>query len=138
MSFFVADPDYSLAFLDEALTTTFTLLPQLEYICYLLPEQLVLFPPLSSSRYQLPVGGDGNDATRKPVARRRAGRGKKKAMRYFSEASAVSSSAAFALHVCARRDLMPQLRIRNARVEDADDLVPMFKRQNVGYAPYTA
>ncbi|KND05075.1 uncharacterized protein SPPG_00750 [Spizellomyces punctatus DAOM BR117] len=130
LAFFVADPDHSLPFLDEALTTAFTLLPNLSYISYLLPEQLVLFPPLSSARY---LPSTSEEAKHKKSSRRRLvrGRGKKGPAKYFVEAPSLTNSATFALWICARKDVLPILKVRNARVEDADDLVPMFRKQKI-------
>ncbi|KAJ3195362.1 hypothetical protein HK101_000404 [Irineochytrium annulatum] len=50
LSFFVAAQDQQLQFLDAALAATFNLLPSLKNICYLLPEPLTLFAPLSLSK----------------------------------------------------------------------------------------
>ncbi|KAJ3287895.1 hypothetical protein HK104_008407, partial [Borealophlyctis nickersoniae] len=144
LSFFVADPDHSLAFLDLALTTTFTLLPNLKYIGYLLPESVILFPPLSSAKYVPPATptddtaatspmAPGGKKTKPPAAARRAGGrgGRKRNTKYFAEVGVRNSNATFVLHVCSRKDVVPTVKVRRARVEDCDDLVPMFRKQNL-------
>ncbi|KAI9105411.1 hypothetical protein DFS34DRAFT_574538 [Phlyctochytrium arcticum] len=131
LSFFVADPEFSLPFLDEALSATFTILPNLRYISYLLPESVALFAPLSSARYQPPASDDSKGGRKVPKRRPLRGRGKKGPQRYFAESPSLSNSATFALWTCSRKDVMPVFKIRNAKVEDADDLVPMFKKQNI-------
>ncbi|KAJ3038149.1 hypothetical protein HDV00_000949 [Rhizophlyctis rosea] len=134
LSYFVADPDHSLAFLDLALTATYTLIPSLRYIAYLLPENTVLFPPLTSTKYQPPAPEEPStdNGTKKPKkARKLGGRGRKKNAKYFNEVGTKSSNAMFAMHVCLRKDVVPSVKVRKARVEDCDDLVPMFKKQNL-------
>ncbi|KAJ3052486.1 hypothetical protein HK097_006189 [Rhizophlyctis rosea] len=143
LSYFVADPDHSLAFLDAALTTTFTLIPSVRNIAYLLPETNTLFPPLTSTKYVPPPPVQESDPSpaaggakaKKPVAkaapRKIGGRGRKKNAKYFVEVGTKSSNALFALHVCSRKDVVPVVKVRKARVEDCDDLVPMFKKQNL-------
>ncbi|KAJ3084182.1 hypothetical protein HK102_000739 [Quaeritorhiza haematococci] len=39
--------------------------------------------------------------------------------------------ATYSLHMCKRSSAVPTVRIRKARVEDCDDVVPMFKKQNI-------
>ena len=60
-------------------------------------------------------------------------RGRKKNAKYFVEVGTKSSNALFSLHVCSRKDVVPVVKVRKARVEDCDDLVPMFKKQNVSF-----
>ncbi|TPX75085.1 hypothetical protein CcCBS67573_g03643 [Chytriomyces confervae] len=52
---------------------------------------------------------------------------------YFSEVQAKTgiAFAPFALQVCSKKDVFPTVKIRKGRVEDCDDLVPMFKKQNL-------
>ncbi|KAI9341385.1 hypothetical protein BDR26DRAFT_969821 [Obelidium mucronatum] len=51
---------------------------------------------------------------------------------YFSEMQAKTGQAfaPFALQVCCKKDVFPVVKIRKGRIEDCDDLVPMFKKQN--------
>ncbi|KAJ3008363.1 UNVERIFIED_CONTAM: hypothetical protein HDU68_003139, partial [Siphonaria sp. JEL0065] len=52
---------------------------------------------------------------------------------YFSEMQAKTGQAfaPFALQVCCKKDVFPVVKIRKGRIEDCDDLVPMFKKQNL-------
>nr|KAJ3400681.1 hypothetical protein HK105_004651 [Polyrhizophydium stewartii] len=51
--------------------------------------------------------------------------------KYFVEMPLLNSGASFSLQVCHRKDTVPSFRVRKARVEDCDDLVPIFRRQNL-------
>ncbi|KAJ3327302.1 hypothetical protein HDU76_012035 [Blyttiomyces sp. JEL0837] len=152
LSFFVAMPDHQLAFLDAALTTVFSLIPTVRHVCYLLPDSISLFPPLSSPKFVLGAGeqeqqrgttpAPGNSQTTKGrlpnrpnVLRRRAKHhhlGGGSTGGYFTDVQVRNGmDAPFALQVCNRKDVYPPLKVRRARVEDCDDLVPMFKKQNL-------
>ncbi|KAI8618569.1 hypothetical protein BC830DRAFT_1108114 [Chytriomyces sp. MP71] len=52
---------------------------------------------------------------------------------YFTEVQAKTgiAFAPFALQVCSKKDVFQTVKIRKGRVEDCDDLVPMFKKQNL-------
>jgi hypothetical protein len=165
LSIFVCDPEHQIAFLDAALATLFSLLPSVKNICYLLPESIVLFPPLSSPKY-VPTGAAAASAPQKdgqegavPAAdkpeqkkahntghkrhpqkfnalRRRTRHSNDQKIRYFTEVPSKdngfsNSTLPYSLQICARRDVFPPLKVRRARVEDCDDLLPMFKKQNV-------
>ncbi|KAI8813635.1 hypothetical protein BJ742DRAFT_704764 [Cladochytrium replicatum] len=144
---FVSDHENALHTLDLCLSTTFTLLPQLKYITYLLPDSMILFPPFSSHKY-VPPEDAHEDKTRHhgrhhkgkrvkddKAARKVPGRFRSKKPqeqgKYFIEAPAKGSDCPFVLEVCPRKELIPPLKIRKARVEDCDDLLPMLKRQNM-------
>ncbi|KAI8924099.1 hypothetical protein BC831DRAFT_498577 [Entophlyctis helioformis] len=142
IAFFFADPDISLPFLDTSINTLYELLPLIKNICYFLPDSLILFPPFSSPRYIPPTpsadasasanaaaGGSGGNGDAQPSRRRF--RNMKRGAKYFTEAALLNPNATFSLQVCHRRDVLPTFRVRRARVEDCDDLVPMFRRQNL-------
>ncbi|KAJ1565053.1 hypothetical protein HK096_004834 [Nowakowskiella sp. JEL0078] len=146
VSFFVSTPENASQIIEIALSTSFNVLPQLKYICYLLPESLVLFPPFSSPKYIHP---EFHDKHEDESHKKHHGHHKKKGSRgakhnrrfknkkldehgkYFSEAPSKSDSTPFCLYICPKKEVVSVMKIRKARVEDCDDLVPMLKRQNI-------
>ncbi|KAJ3073780.1 hypothetical protein HDU98_000700 [Podochytrium sp. JEL0797] len=52
---------------------------------------------------------------------------------YFTELSSKTGQAfaPFALQVCTKKDVFPPTKIRKGRVEDCDDLVPLFRKQHL-------
>ncbi|KAI9197169.1 uncharacterized protein BJ171DRAFT_585964 [Polychytrium aggregatum] len=141
LSFFVAEPECALEFLDMALISAFAWLPELKNISYLLPDFLILFPPLSLPRYTAPVlaSDDPRLSTanslakgKKPFKKRRPGRRNRRDQgKYFLEVPLKpNADSKYCLYNCLRRDIVPLLKVRKAMVEDCDDLAPMFKKQN--------
>jgi hypothetical protein len=132
--------------------TLFNWLPRLKYVGYLLPDTLVLYPPLSLAKLNgsedatgtspesatapspllLPsptvsaAGQSSQDSYRK-----RGRRHLKRGLKYFNEERVIRRGISFTLSVASRRDFAPSFKIRKSRVEDCDDLMPMLKRQNV-------
>ncbi|KAJ3210795.1 hypothetical protein HDU67_005006 [Dinochytrium kinnereticum] len=141
LSFFVAQREHQTSFVDAAMTAAFNLIPSLRNICYFLPENLNLFPPFSLPRNHV-SSPDGNQSEGekkkgynpgKPNGYRRRIKhiGGDTRSKFFNEVPIKYIGAPFTLHVCGRRDMAPPLKVRRARVEDCDDLAPMFKKQNL-------
>ncbi|KAI8808893.1 hypothetical protein BJ742DRAFT_891455, partial [Cladochytrium replicatum] len=144
---FVSDHENALHTLDLCLSTSFTLLPQMKYITYLLPDSMILFPPFSAHKYVPPEDAHEDKATHhgrhhkgkrakddkaaKKAPRRFRSNKPQEQGKYFIEAPAKESDCPFVLEVCPRKEIIPPLKIRKARVEDCDDLLPMLKRQNM-------
>ncbi|KAI8823503.1 uncharacterized protein EV422DRAFT_493768 [Fimicolochytrium jonesii] len=126
VNFFHAESSQSSSFLDSSLLSTVQHLPHIRYICYFLPEGNALFAPFSMPRIK---SSDG--LTSRGAQSAKDANGRKADAKYFAEVAATNSSSAFKLFVCAAADLLPKLRVRNAKVEDADDLLPMFKKQRL-------
>ncbi|KAJ3021433.1 hypothetical protein HKX48_008527 [Thoreauomyces humboldtii] len=110
-------------FLSAALQCAFTLLPQTRYIGYFLPSGTAIFAPLVPPAATPTGHTDLADGPPPP---------RKKAPKVFVDVPAAGGAPPNnRLLLCSRKDILPGLRIRDARVEDADDLVPMFKEQNL-------
>lgn len=114
MSFFVAedsDPEVTdMEICTEILKSAFYSTPEIDYFLLLLPASSAIFSPLITVFREL---GD-------PSGR---GRGKDKG----------GNSGPFDglnLYWCERSAFVAKLLIRSARVEDHDDLLPIFSRQN--------
>ncbi|KAJ3411300.1 hypothetical protein HDV05_002404 [Chytridiales sp. JEL 0842] len=155
LSFFACDPAHQAAFLDASLSTLFSLIPSVKNICYMLPEYMALFAPLSSPKYVPNVEIQNEESqeagkadTKKSsnqsrhnaklnVARRKQKKGVTNSnVKYFTEAPSKDNGYAnagwpFTLQVCSRKEVFSPLKVRRARVEDCDDLLPMFKKQNL-------
>ncbi|KAL2917552.1 hypothetical protein HK105_202835 [Polyrhizophydium stewartii] len=151
IAFFCDAPDCAVPFLDAALTTLFETMPTAKFVCYFLPDSLILFPPFSSPRHQpgasalqagdtqaaqhgqaaaAGIAADAATAADGHAPRRRF-RNMRRGAKYFVEMPLLNSGASFSLQVCHRKDTVPSFRVRKARVEDCDDLVPIFRRQNL-------
>lgn len=102
LHFFVSRANYSHGAAEEIATTVFHAVPQVHY--------LYLFVPPSTYP-------DSALATMfKPVTKLQDGAG-------------VGPGAGYALFVCRRESHAPVLHVRRARVQDHDDLAPVFERQ---------
>jgi hypothetical protein len=126
---------------------------------YFHPEGVPLFAPFSSIKFSSSDSSDkhsiSNDtpidsksATKKtgseggkhrsiPV-RPQQGRHNKKDKNepFFKPVNKSSKSAAYSMFICGRNEILPQFRVRKARVEDTDDLVPMLRKQHVSVFPF--
>eukprot|EP00073_Rattus_norvegicus_P045578 XP_017447726.1 PREDICTED: cilia- and flagella-associated protein 61 isoform X8 [Rattus norvegicus] len=96
MHFFVAVDEYATGCLKEIIRTVFKAVPELYFIFLIVPTYLSLGSTLITVFDQV---------------------GNIPCMNYDEE---------FAVHICHRHDHYPQLHIRKARVEDHDDLMPIF------------
>ncbi|KAJ3394717.1 hypothetical protein HDU84_006860 [Entophlyctis sp. JEL0112] len=166
LSFFVSYPDHQSPFLDAALSAVFSLLPNVVHICYLLPDVLTLFPPLSSLKFvpHLPSDAQNDDqnspvrtigtgsletpvkkplvgspAAKKPASGNSNGTSGENRPVYFTEVAAKTGEAfaPFALQVCTKKDVFPVIKIRKGRIEDCDDLVPMLEKQSISLGKKT-
>ncbi|KAI9009513.1 hypothetical protein BC832DRAFT_529739 [Gaertneriomyces semiglobifer] len=126
VSFFIAEADISVKFLDTALKDTFFRMGNLDYIFYLLPEHLALFVPLSATVLSDEAKSDDNT-----MAMRASPRTRRRETRYFAEAPARGNEITFSLHMCTRKTVLPVLEVRMADIGDADDLIPMFANQEL-------
>lgn len=108
LSLFVATPPYDLDVAENIIRTAFTTLNDTDYLLLLLPRALEIFSPLAHSFEEVPIvdatGADELDYDGE-----------------FSERT---------VFCCNREVFIPTLTIRNARVEDHDDLVPIFNSQS--------
>ncbi|NXS60403.1 CFA61 protein, partial [Brachypteracias leptosomus] len=100
MHLFVAKEDYGAGCSQELLRRAFIMVPDLQFILLFIPADENLGADMGST---------------------------------FEELEAAAGSvvgATFTLLVCPRRRCHPQLRVRRARLEDYDDLVPIWTRQS--------
>ncbi|MBN3301766.1 CFA61 protein, partial [Amia calva] len=96
MHLFVAHPDFSIGSANEIIRTVFSAVTELQFIYLFVPTSASLEPALSAIFKQ--VEGLQESTTDSP----------------------------FTAFVCERHDHCPALHIRKARVEDHDDLTPIF------------
>ncbi|XP_052578789.1 cilia- and flagella-associated protein 61 isoform X1 [Peromyscus californicus insignis] len=96
MHFFVAVDEYSTGCLKEIIRTVFKAVPELYFIFLIVPTYVSLGSTLITVFDQV---------------------GNIPCLTYDED---------FAVHICHRHDHYPQLHIRKARVEDHDDLMPIF------------
>lgn len=121
VKFCVCDPKYSVAFLERAISNLFEIMPQVICVAYFLPETLILFPPFSSPR---PTTAESEKLSEKRQWHANSGK-------FFNEVPLINQAMTHNLQVCRKRDFCPPFMIRLARVEDCDDLVPLFTKHNV-------
>ncbi|ERE71885.1 Acyl-CoA N-acyltransferase containing protein [Cricetulus griseus] len=96
MHFFVAVDEYATGCLREVIRTVFKTVPELHFIFLIVPTYVSLGSPLTTVFSQV---------------------GNIPCLTYDED---------FAVYICHRHDHYPQLHIRKARVEDHDDLMPIF------------
>lgn len=110
ISFFVCDTEHGSQILENCFTTVFRVLPLIHFISYLQPDTLIPFAPFSSPRGSILL-----EKTQSPIT-----------SNFFVEVAPVDKLP-HTLLLCVRKDFLPPFIIRRARVEDCDDLVPIFK-----------
>nr|XP_020026204.1 cilia- and flagella-associated protein 61 [Castor canadensis] len=98
MHLFVAVDEYSMGCCKEIIRTVFKAVPELHFIFLIVPSYMSLGSTLITVFDQV-----GN-------------------------IPCLTYSEEFAVHICHRHNHFPQLHIRRARVEDHDDLMPIFMR----------
>lgn len=134
--------------MDISLKTTFRLLPQLKRILFILKSETRLFEPLSSTKIYsnstVPVAVDATAVEQSDVPESnpllsfnqfRANMINKRSQKtqdptYFKIVNTLDPIA-ICLYECLRSNILPPFRVRTARVEDTDDLIPMLRRQRV-------
>ncbi|XP_056423611.1 cilia- and flagella-associated protein 61 isoform X2 [Hyla sarda] len=97
---FVSEDEFSLQSIKEIMRAVFKAVADLHFICLVTPHKVTLTPALAS--------------VFEPVRYTPGSR--------FTEE--------FSMYICHRHKHCPQLHIRKARVEDHDDLIPIFLRHN--------
>jgi hypothetical protein len=129
------------------LSSLYSLLPFVKNVAYLLPENLGrLFEPFNSeklikeedpnSKKDVKKNGSGIAQRKKMLAlkkKRANGEAENEKLCYFKEFTSSQPDNQFSLYLCQKKEVFPIFKVRRARVEDCDDLVPMFKKQNVKY-----
>ncbi|KAJ3147559.1 hypothetical protein HDU86_007957 [Geranomyces michiganensis] len=118
LRFIVAHPTHAAVFLQEALACALDQLIHTRTIAYFLPRDTPLFAPLNANRMDMRAGTPPTQ-----------GAGAKKAQKLFTDVPLATPDGNFRMLICARKPVSPVLRVRAARVEDADDLEPMFREQ---------
>ncbi|KAL6617297.1 hypothetical protein U3516DRAFT_629731 [Neocallimastix sp. 'constans'] len=137
----VYDQNYSTDFLFYSLKQIYLFLPNLKYIGYLVPETHEIdknlcspVPPKSYNGCHLNKNNSSdesshtniNTTTTTTTLKQRFFFNKCKGIRQKDDIHYSNS-----LWMCFRVDLVYILKIRKARVEDCDDLIPMFKQKNL-------
>ncbi|KAM4770899.1 cilia- and flagella-associated protein 61 [Rhinophrynus dorsalis] len=97
---FVARDEYSTQCIQEIIKAVLNAVPDLHFICLTVPHDIALAPALASIF---------------------------EPMKSFPESSLAEE---YSMYVCHRHKHCPQLYIRKARVEDHDDLIPIFMQHN--------
>ncbi|KAM8774422.1 cilia- and flagella-associated protein 61 [Rhynchonycteris naso] len=100
MHLFVAVDEYSVGCCKEIIRTVFKAVPELHFIFLIVPSYMSLGSTLITVFDQV---------------------GNVPSLRYDED---------FAVHICHRHSHYPQLHVRKARVEDHDDLMPIFMRHD--------
>ncbi|KAI8593915.1 hypothetical protein BDZ88DRAFT_390534, partial [Geranomyces variabilis] len=121
LRFLITNPAHATAFIHEALACALDQLIYTRTIAYFLPRDTPLFAPLNATRVD----------TRAGTPSTQGGAGTKKQHKLFTDVPLAVPDGNFRMLVCARKHVAPVLRVRRARVEDADDLEPMFREQKV-------
>ncbi|KAI8922151.1 hypothetical protein DFJ77DRAFT_436494 [Powellomyces hirtus] len=124
LRFLVVHPTHATGFLQEVLACALTQLPHIRNVAYFLPKSTILFAPLNTNRADTGAAPASNTPQSASTTH-------SKVRRYFADVPMVSPDQPFRLLVCRRKHVLPIMRVRPARVEDADDLAPMFREQNL-------
>ena len=136
LSFFYAETDIGLEFLELTLRWLFDTLFDIDHIAYLLPDSLILFPPLSSQRLPPAQKAAAAPSVNSPKKQsihdaKRKARNLRTTTKFFAEKQLINQSAPYSLQMCSRREFMPLFVVRPASIEDCDDLIPIFKENNL-------
>lgn len=154
LSYIVSTSNEGPAFLSALLKSTFLSLQMTKYIAFYLPDNYPLFAPLSlpkqtSHDAKRPVaaaeGGFQPESHEPPKPSHHRPLPKKGKFKKFSERKSqkdqddfyfklvpkVSEFKGYSMYLCSRKDVLPHFKVRKARVEDTDDLVPMLRKQKV-------
>ena len=105
-----------------------------EKVIYLLPDSILLYPPFTGPRYLT--------YQERRHKKREQGKNDKTVVSdsehelvnnlpFFERAQVTDPTVDFSVNILRRDIIIPQISIRPAKVEDCDDLVPMFQRHNV-------
>ncbi|KAJ3181731.1 hypothetical protein HDU87_000749 [Geranomyces variabilis] len=121
LRFLIANPAHATAFIHEALACALDQLIHTRTIAYFLPRDTPLFAPLNAHRLDKRAGTPSTQG----------GAGGKKPHKLFTDVPLAVPDGNFRMLVCARKHVAPVLKVRRARVEDADDLEPMFREQKL-------
>jgi hypothetical protein len=131
----MVDPLVSLAFTYEVMTALFTSIPSLHYLVYLQPQGVKLFAPFTGPRYAAPGEKftEAQKLVQTPPGMASVRRGSLHLLQlgFFKEVPSHGDYKRHQFMYLPRQWIVPKLRIRRARVEDCDDLVPMFKKHDV-------
>lgn len=115
----------------ESLTAMFLSIPRAASIAYLLHDAVLMFFPFSASRFatheELSSGGHAHGSFESNSV-------KLEDSGLFEEVPLIDASVNFSLHLLHKNLIVPPFTIRKSRVEDCDDLVPMFKKYQVSRA----
>ncbi|KNE68501.1 hypothetical protein AMAG_12676 [Allomyces macrogynus ATCC 38327] len=128
LSRFAATRADTATLLPNFLRTVFSLSPQLAHIALILPTST---PLLDCFRAKIPRPAKKQDPRLLHVSPSHAADGPADGIELFEHVPSSGTVAPFALYVCRRATVLPPLTVRRARVEDCDDLVPLFKVQNM-------
>jgi len=137
--------DYATDFLFCSLKQIFLSLPNLKYISYLVPKSQSIDVELHSNIPPRSYKGKSNGHSQNSTYDENSeGNPFLQAMSatkqrfFFNKCKDIgevnnTNPILYDLWVCFRKDLVYLMKIRKARVEDCDDLTPMFKKKNVRY-----
>jgi len=158
LSYIVSTAAEGPEFLTALLKGAFFSLPMTTNISYYLPDTYPLFAPLSQPKYspssnkavdpvrplaqaegiQLPDAPEKIVASHRPFSKKHcqaklaSDRPILKDDVYFKLVPRINSTGkGYKMYLCTRKDVLPIFRVRKARVEDTDDLVPMLRKQKL-------
>lgn len=115
LSYFVAAELYDTEALKQILTSAFGILPLIDVCMLYKPDGVLLYKPLSSMFILPPLTEEEEERERKIMSQEDG-----------SEDLALEPS----VFIFPRETLIPNLLIRPARIQDHDDLVPIFESQS--------
>jgi len=141
----VYEEEYAADFLFFSLKQIFLTIPNLKYIGYLISSTQKIDPNLCKNVF--PRSYNGNNYDNKDDKKKNDEENNNSALHAISlskqrfffnkckeieiEGSTNKAIYPYKLWMCFRKDLVYIMKIRKARVEDCDDLVPMFKQRNL-------
>ncbi|KAJ3369414.1 hypothetical protein GGF31_005322 [Allomyces arbusculus] len=128
MSRFAATRADTATLLPNFLRTVFSLSPRLAHVALILPATT---PLLDCFRAKIPRPAKQQFPRLQHFSTRHAADGPADSIELFEQVLPSGPAVPFALYVCRRATVLPPLTVRRARVEDCDDLVPLFKAQNM-------
>lgn len=119
LSFFVADPLYEIIVAEQVLRTVFQTLPDLDGLLAAIPSSIPAYPPVSTMFLEIADSFATLDAVKS-----------EKRVNSVEDVRNMAVRKLFAVHECGRGAFIKPLKIRPAKVEDHDDLAPIFNAQS--------
>jgi hypothetical protein len=106
----------------------------IEKLIHFLPSTMEVYSPLTKPVHNPNVDDDDDKSEGESAnGEGQVDKDEKPEHHYFELAKPMNPNCLFQLYVCSRNQVLPHFLVRKARVEDCDDLAPMFRRSNVTF-----